>query len=65
MLDCFGRKRSRGFRNLTMILLLFDNGTRLSELINLKVSDIDFIYSCILGIRKGNRERVVPFGSQG
>ncbi|MFC2063383.1 tyrosine-type recombinase/integrase [Chloroflexota bacterium] len=64
MLNSIDKKNSRGFRNYTIVLLLLDTGIRLSELINLKVSDIDFIESCILVKGKGNKERVVPFGSQ-
>ena len=47
-----------------MILLLLDTGLRLSELINLQMDDIDFLQSCILVKGKGNKERVIPFGSQ-
>ena len=64
MLNCVDKKSSHGFRNFTMILLLLDSGIRLSELINLQMDNIDFLQSCILVKGKGNKERVVPFGSQ-
>ena len=41
-----------------MILLLFDTGIRLSELINLQMDDIDFLQSCILVKGKGNKVRI-------
>ena len=64
MLNCVDKKSSHGFRNFTMILLLLDTGIRLSELINLQMDNIDFLQSFILVRGKGNKERVVPFGSQ-
>ena len=64
ILSAIDKKSSHGFRNYTMILLLLDTGIRLSELINLQMGDIDFLQSCILVKGKGNKERVVPFGSQ-
>lgn len=53
-----------GFRNYAIILLFLDTGIRLSELVNLRLEDIDFGQSCLLVTGKGNKERVVPFGSQ-
>jgi len=64
ILGAIDKKSSRGFRNFTMILLLLDSGIRLSELIGLQMEDIDFLQSFILVKGKGNKERVVPFGSQ-
>jgi len=63
ILNCIDKKSRHGFRNFTMILLLLDTGIRLSELINLKINDIDFIQSCVLVKGKGNKERIVPCGS--
>jgi len=64
ILSSIDKKSNRGFRNRVMILLLLDTGIRLSELINLRMDDIDFMQSCILVKGKGNKERVVPFGIQ-
>jgi site-specific recombinase XerD len=64
ILGAIDKKNSRGFRNYTMILLLLDTGIRLSELVGLRMEDIDFLQSFILVKGKGNKERVVPFGSQ-
>jgi integrase/recombinase XerD len=64
ILGAVDTKSSHGFRNYTMILLLLDTGIRLSELIKLQMNDIDFLQSFILVKGKGNKERVVPFGSQ-
>jgi site-specific recombinase XerD len=53
-----------GFRDYAIILVFIDTGIRLSELVNLRLEDIDFGQSCFLVNGKGNKERVVPFGSQ-
>ncbi len=53
-----------GFRNKTMLEVLYSCGLRVTELITLKISNLyledDFIK--ILG--KGNKERLVPIGEQ-
>jgi site-specific recombinase XerD len=64
MLNSINRTTHSGFRNHTMILLLLDTGIRLTELVNLQVEEVDFIQSCFLVRGKGDKERVVPFGSQ-
>ena len=52
---------AKGMRDKLIILLLNSTGIRLSELINIKVLDIDF-YNCTLKILgKGNKERILPF----
>ena len=45
-------------RNKLMLMIFFDTGIRLSELINLKISQIKDEYIIIHG--KGDKERVVP-----
>ncbi len=62
MINGLNRKTPTGFRDYTIILLLFDTGIRLSELTNLKIDDIDFGQTCLLVRGKGNKERGVPFG---
>ncbi len=64
ILNNIDKKSSHGFRNYAMVLLLLDTGLRLSELINLQMDDLDFLQSCILVKGKGDKERIVPFGSQ-
>lgn len=50
------------YRNKAMLELLYGTGLRISELLNLKLSDID-IENCIVRcIGKGNKERIVPIG---
>jgi integrase/recombinase XerC len=48
-----------------MVLLLFYNtGMRLSELINLKEGNIDWSYSHIKVLGKGNKERIIPVSGE-
>ena len=51
----------KGKRDKLIILLLYSTGIRLSELINLKVSDIDFNQGTLKILGKGNKERILPF----
>ena len=45
-----------------MIELMYATGMRVSELCDLKVSDIDLHNSILRCITKGNKERIMPFG---
>lgn len=49
-------------RNQAILELLYATGIRVSELVNLKINDIDFSIGIILVTGKGNKERYVPFG---
>lgn len=53
-------KKSLGQRNLLIIELLYATGLRVTELVNIKLEDINNNTIKILG--KGNKERVVVFG---
>lgn len=52
-----------GFRNKVMLELLFACGLRVSELINLKKSDISFDEEWIIVTGKGNKQRLVPIST--
>jgi len=47
-------------RNYTMLLLLYVSGMRISELVQLKTSDIDFESGFVKISGKGGKERIVP-----
>ena len=53
-----------GIRNLAILELLYSCGLRVSELINLKISDLFFKESIIKVTGKGNKERFVPISNQ-
>ena len=51
-----------GQRNRAMLELLYGCGLRVSELINLKISDLYFEEGILSVVGKGNKQRLVPFG---
>ena len=50
------------YRNKAMIELMYATGLRVSELVNLKINDIDFSQDIIRIVGKGSKERIVPIG---
>ena len=50
-----------GKRNRCILEVLYATGVRVSELVNIKLSDIDFDNGTIRVIGKGNKERIVYF----
>ena len=50
----------QGLRDHITIEVLYGTGIRLSELIELKIADIDFINNSIKVLGKRNKERVIP-----
>lgn len=51
-----------GKRNALILELLYSTGVRVSELVNIKLNDIDLSEEKILILGKGNKERYVLFG---
>lgn len=50
------------YRNKAMLELMYATGLRVSELVNLKVNDIDLEMDLIRTIGKGSKERIIPIG---
>lgn len=50
------------YRNKAMLELLYGTGLRISELVNLKVFDLDYTACIIRVMGKGRKERIVPIG---
>ena len=53
-----------GIRDHAILELFYSSGLRLSELINLKVEDINFSEQTVTVLGKGNKSRIVPTGGQ-
>ena len=62
LIKSFDIKENFGQRNRTIIEVLYGTGMRVSELVNLKLSNIFFKENIIKIIGKGNKERFVPLG---
>lgn len=53
---------SLGQRDRLILEVLYATGIRVSELVNIKINDIDFYKKEIRILGKGNKERIDPFG---
>lgn len=56
LLDAFS------YRNKAMLEVLYATGIRVSELVNLKLGDIDIESATLRTMGKGSKERIVPLG---
>jgi len=64
IIDAVDLSKDEGERNKAILETLYGCGLRVSELINLKVSDLHFKEGIILVTGKGNKQRLVPVGDQ-
>lgn len=55
-------KTKEGQRERVILEVLYGSGIRVSELVNIKIKDIDFNNKTILIFGKGSKERMVSFG---
>jgi integrase/recombinase XerD len=63
IISCIDLSMPLGHRNSAIIETLYGSGLRVSELINLRISDIHFDESLLLVTGKGNKQRLVPLGA--
>lgn len=57
------RSSPLGARDAAILELFYSTGIRLSELLGLRPSDIDFERRTVTVLGKGRKQRIVPFGS--
>ena len=53
-------KDNYSYRNKAMLELMYATGLRVSELVNVKINDIDFENCFIRTMGKGSKERIIP-----
>ncbi|MGB9750058.1 MAG: site-specific tyrosine recombinase XerD [Caldisericia bacterium] len=53
----------KGKRDRALIELLYSSGLRVSEIINLKINEVDLKNGYLKCFGKGSKERIVPFGT--
>ncbi len=58
----FELKNKNDFRNKAMIELMYSSGIRVSEIINVKLNDINLEHLSVKIRGKGNKERIAMFG---
>ena len=63
IIEVIDMSRAEGERNKAIIETLYGCGLRVSELTNLKITDIFFREMFVKVIGKGNKERFVPIGN--
>jgi integrase/recombinase XerD len=55
-------KTAMGVRDRAMLEVLYSTGLRVSELVGLRIGDLDSKSGCVRTIGKGDKERIVPVG---
>lgn len=63
LVNIIPEKGFKGKRDRALIELLYSSGLRVSEIINLKINEIDLKNGYLKCFGKGSKERIVPFGS--
>ncbi len=62
LIDAPDVKSPRGLRDRAMLSLMYSSGLRVSELVQLKLRDIDFARGVLSAFGKGGKRRLVPMG---
>ncbi len=64
VLKYFNKNTYTGYRNYCMVCVFWDSLIRLSELMNLRVDDVNFKEGTLKVLGKGRKERIVPLGAK-
>jgi site-specific recombinase XerD len=63
LLSSFNIEKKQGLKDRTLFELLYSSALRVSEVVAIKIADINFDTRFVLIHGKGNRDRVVPFST--
>lgn len=63
LINAIDLSKAEGERNKAMLETMYSCGLRVSELVNLKLSNLNFNEGFIHVVGKGSKERIVPIGS--
>jgi integrase/recombinase XerD len=64
MIDAIDLSKPEGHRNKAIIETLYGCGLRVSELVNLRLTDIHYGEGYVIVTGKGNKQRLVPIGGK-
>jgi len=64
IIESASKDSKNGLRNELILELLYSTGMRVSEVVNIKIKDINFSDNQILVLGKGSKERIVLFGDK-
>ncbi|OQY51852.1 MAG: site-specific tyrosine recombinase XerD [Desulfobacteraceae bacterium 4572_89] len=64
LLDAGDIKKPKELRNVAMIEIMYGAGLRVSELISLKLQDLNLEAGILRVMGKGSKERIIPLGSK-
>lgn len=62
LIDICDKKKPKGIRDAAMIELLYAAGLRVSELVNVKLQNVNMEAGFVRVFGKGSKERIVPIG---
>jgi integrase/recombinase XerD len=62
LIDAPNTEKARGLRDRAMLSLMYSSGLRVSELVQLKLHDLDLARGVLIAYGKGGKRRMVPIG---
>ena len=62
LLEAPNQETLEGFRDKTMLEVLYATGMRVSELLNLPLSNVNLQMKYVIAFGKGSKERIIPVG---